>query len=123
VAEWTGRHFVVVDTGGWEHGAQGMSARIVEQAEAAIAEADLVLFVVDVTVGAQEDDERYAKLLRRSRVPTLLVANKADGTRQEALAHELYSLGLGPPTPCPPGTAGGPATCSTRCSPACPPPR
>ena len=95
VAEWTGRHFVVVDTGGWEHAAQGMSARIVEQAEAAIAEADLVLFVVDVTVGAQEDDERYAKLLRRSRVPTLLVANKADGPPQEALAHELYPLGLG----------------------------
>jgi GTPase len=95
LADWTGRHFLVVDTGGWEHGASGMAARIVEQAEAAVADADLVLFVVDATVGAQEDDERYARLLRRSTVPTLLVANKVDGDRQEALVHELYSLGLG----------------------------
>ncbi|MFP4149663.1 MAG: ribosome biogenesis GTPase Der [Nitriliruptoraceae bacterium] len=97
VAEWTGRPFVVVDTGGWEHRAEGMAARIVAQAEAAIAAADLVLFVVDGTVGALEDDERYAKLLRRSRVPTLLVANKIDGDRQEPLVHELYPLGLGEP--------------------------
>ena len=99
VAEWLGRHFVVVDTGGWEHGASGMAARVVQQAEAAVADADLVLFVVDVTVGAQEDDERYARLLRRSRVPTILVANKADGPAQEAMAHELYPLGLGTPQP------------------------
>jgi GTPase len=95
LADWTGRTFLVVDTGGWEHGAQGMAARIVEQAEAAIADADVVLFVVDATIGALEDDERYARLLRRSGVPTLLVANKVDGERQEPLVHELYSLGLG----------------------------
>ena len=94
-ADWLGRHFIVVDTGGWEHPAEGMAARIVEQAEAAIADADLVVFVVDATVGALEDDERYAELLRRSRVPTLLVANKVDSDRQEALVHELYGLGLG----------------------------
>ncbi|HSK24546.1 MAG TPA: ribosome biogenesis GTPase Der [Egicoccus sp.] len=106
-AEWLGRHFLVVDTGGWEHAAsgagrdgrdgpvEGMAARIVEQAEAAVAEADLVVFVVDATVGALEDDERYARLLRRSKVPTLLVANKVDNDRQEALVHELYGLGLG----------------------------
>jgi GTP-binding protein len=94
-AEWLGRHFVVVDTGGWEHQAEGMAARIVEQAEAAVADADLVMFVVDATIGALEDDERYARLLRRSKVPTLLVANKVDGDRQEALVHELYGLGLG----------------------------
>ncbi|MFU8839866.1 MAG: ribosome biogenesis GTPase Der [Nitriliruptoraceae bacterium] len=97
LAEWTGRPFVVVDTGGWEHRAEGMAARIVAQAEAAVAAADLVVFVVDGTVGALEDDERYAKLLRRSRVPTLLVANKIDGDRQEPLVHELYTLGLGTP--------------------------
>ncbi|WP_205745190.1 ribosome biogenesis GTPase Der [Egicoccus halophilus] len=94
-AEWLGRHFLVVDTGGWEHQAEGMAARIVDQAEAAVAAADLVVFVVDATVGALEDDERYARLLRRSRVPVLLVANKVDNDRQEALVHELYGLGLG----------------------------
>lgn len=99
LAEWLGRPFVVVDTGGWEHGAEGMTARIVAQAEAAVATADLVLFVVDGTVGALEDDERYAKLLRRAGTPVLLVANKIDGDRQEPLVHELYSLGLGAPHP------------------------
>lgn len=94
VAEWLGQRFAVVDTGGWEHGAEGMSARIVEQAEAAIDEADLVLFVVDATVGALEDDERYAKLIRRSGKRSLLAANKVDGDKQEPLVHELYSLGL-----------------------------
>lgn len=95
LAEWLGRPFLLVDTGGWEHGAEGMNARIVEQAEAAIASADVVLFVVDVTVGAQEDDERYARLLRRGGPPVLLVANKADGDRQDMMVHELYGLGLG----------------------------
>jgi GTPase len=99
LADWLGRTFVVVDTGGWEHAAEGMTARIVEQAEAAVAAADLVLFVVDGTTGALEDDERYARLLRRSGTPTLLVANKIDGDRQEPLVHELYTLGLGDPHP------------------------
>jgi GTPase len=99
LADWAGRPFLVVDTGGWEHQASGMNARIVEQAERAIADADVVLFIVDVTVGALEDDERYAKLLRRSDVPTVLVANKVDGDRQEAAIHELYPLGLGTPWP------------------------
>jgi GTPase len=98
-ADWLGRPFLVVDTGGWEHQAEGMSARIVEQAEAAIASADVVLFVVDATVGALEDDERYAKLLRRSGVPTVLAANKVDAERQEALVHELWNLGLDEPHP------------------------
>lgn len=97
IADWLGRQFVMVDTGGWEHGAEGMGARIVEQAERAIADADLVLFVVDATVGALEDDERYAKLLRRAKMPALLVANKVDGERQEPAVHELYTLGLGTP--------------------------
>jgi GTPase len=99
LAEWLGRRFLVVDTGGWEHSAEGMAARIVAQAEAAIAQADLVLFVVDGTVGALEDDERYARLLRRASVPVLLTANKIDGDKQEPLVHELYALGLGTPHP------------------------
>jgi GTPase len=93
-AEWLGRRFVVVDTGGWEHAAEGMNARIVEQAEAALRSADLVLFVVDATVGALEDDERYAKLIRRSGVRSVLVANKVDSDTHEPLVHELYGLGL-----------------------------
>ncbi len=98
-AEWLGRPFIVVDTGGWEARADGMSARIVEQAEAAIASADLVVFVVDVTVGVLEDDERYAKVLRRSGVRVVLAANKVDSDRQEPQVHELWNLGLDEPRP------------------------
>ncbi len=99
LADWRGRPFLVVDTGGWEHGPDGLAARVVEQAETAVAAADVVLFVVDVTVGALEDDERYARLLRRSGVPTLLVANKVDSDVHEPLVHELYRLGLDAPHP------------------------
>jgi len=98
-AEWAGRPFVVVDTGGWEHAASGMGARIAEQAEAAIEGADLVLLVVDATVGVLDDDERYARLLRRSGVPVLLVANKVDGPSREGDLPELVALGLGEPVP------------------------
>ncbi len=98
-ASWLDRHFLVVDTGGWEHSAKGMAARVVEQAERAIAEADVVLFVVDVTVGALADDDRYAKMLRRADVPVILVANKVDSRKQRPLIHELYGLGLGEPHP------------------------
>ena len=99
LAEWAGRTFVLVDTGGWEHGATGLAARIVEQAEAAAATADLVLFVVDATVGIQENDERYARSLRRAEVPVVLVANKVDSPRHEPAIHELHGLGLGEPHP------------------------
>ncbi len=97
VAAWSGRTFVLVDTGGWEHGAEGLAAAVVDQAEAAVASADLVLFVVDATVGPLGDDDRYAKLLRRAGVPVLLVANKVDSHNQEPLVHDLYTLGLGEP--------------------------
>ncbi len=97
LTSWLERPFIVVDTGGWEHAAEGMAARIVEQAELAIADADVVVFAVDVTVGALEDDERYAKLLRRADKPVLLVANKVDSDKQEPMVHELYGLGLGTP--------------------------
>ncbi|MBW3577949.1 MAG: ribosome biogenesis GTPase Der [Actinobacteria bacterium] len=99
VATWRGRAFTIVDTGGWEHGADGMAGRVVEQAEKAVAEADLAIFLVDATVGALADDERYAKLLRRAGTPVLLVANKVDSPKQEPLIHELYGLGLGDPLP------------------------
>lgn len=96
-AQWLGRPFVLVDTGGWEQSATGIGEAVVAQAEAALAAADLVLFVVDVTVGALDDDERFARVVRRSGVPALLVANKADSPRREADAHALHTLGLGAP--------------------------
>ncbi len=99
LANWLGRDFVLVDTGGWEHRAEGMTARIVASAEAALATADLVIFVTDITVGVLEDDERYAKVLRRSGVPTLLVGNKADADRHELGLGDLWALGLGEPHP------------------------
>ncbi|MFT4745238.1 MAG: GTP-binding protein [Nitriliruptoraceae bacterium] len=99
VASWLERPFVLVDTGGWEHMAEGMAARIVEQAEAAIASADLVLFVVDVTIGVLDDDERYAKVIRRSGKKAIVVANKVDTDRRSADVTDLYTLGLGDPEP------------------------
>ncbi len=75
-AEWNGREFVIVDTGGWAPDAVGMAAQIAEQAELAIAAADAVLFVVDATVGTQDIDEAVVEVLRRSKKPVVLAANK-----------------------------------------------
>ena len=96
-AEWAGRRFTLVDTGGWEVDVAGIEARVAEQAEVAISLADAVLFVVDATVGPTATDERVVKLLRRSGKPVVLCANKVDGPRGEADAAQLWSLGLGEP--------------------------
>ena len=85
-AEWNGRPFVVVDTGGWAPDAQGTAAQITEQAELAVAAADAVVFVVDATVGTQDVDEAVVQVLRRSRKPVVLAANKVDDQRTEAEA-------------------------------------
>ncbi len=98
-ADWSGRRFTLVDTGGWEVGAEGIHQRVAEQAEVAIELADVVMFVVDATVGATDADEAVVKLLRRSRKPVVLVANKVDDERTEADAAMLWSLGLGQPWP------------------------
>ena len=98
-AEWDGRHFELVDTGGWEPRARGLAARVVDQAERAMAEADLVLFVVDATVGVAEEDAAVTARLRRAGIPVLLVANKVDGPDQELAVGALWSLGLGEPQP------------------------
>jgi GTP-binding protein len=98
-AEWSGRRFEVVDTGGWEPRATGLQARVVAQAERAMAEADLLLFVVDATVGVTEEDAAAAARLRRGRVPVLLVANKVDSEAMEPQVGALWSLGLGEPVP------------------------
>jgi GTPase len=98
-AEWSGRNFTLVDTGGWEVDATGLHLRVAEQAEVAVELADAVLFVVDATVGATDTDEAVVRLLRRSGKPVVLIANKVDDQRTEADAAMLWSLGLGQPWP------------------------
>ncbi|WP_028708508.1 ribosome biogenesis GTPase Der [Propionicicella superfundia] len=98
-AEWSGREFLVVDTGGWAPDAQGMAAQIAAQAELAIEAADAVIFVVDATVGIQDVDEAVVQVLRRSRKPVVLAANKVDDARHEADAALMWNLGLGEPWP------------------------
>ncbi|MDK9295225.1 ribosome biogenesis GTPase Der [Propionibacterium freudenreichii] len=98
-ANWAGREFVLVDTGGWIAKAEGMSAHIAEQAEMAIQLADAVLFVVDTKVGLTDEDEAVVKVLRRSGKPVVLAANKVDDERVEAEASSLWQLGLGEPYP------------------------
>ncbi|MFX4270660.1 ribosome biogenesis GTPase Der [Propionibacteriaceae bacterium Y1685] len=96
-ATWNGREFVLVDTGGWAPDAQGLAAQIAEQAEIAIQAADAVLFVVDATVGTQDVDEAVVRVLRRSKKPVVLAANKVDDARTEAEAAAMWNLGLGEP--------------------------
>jgi len=96
-AMWRGRTFTVVDTGGWEARAQGLSAQVAEQAKIAVDMADAVLFVVDARVGATDEDEAVANVLRRSGKPVVLAANKVDDAKNEADAASLWSLGLGEP--------------------------
>jgi GTP-binding protein len=98
-ASWSGRRFTVVDTGGWEQDARGLQAQVAAQAELAIAASDVVLFVVDATVGATDTDEAVVRVLRRAGKPVVLVANKVDDARAEADAASLWSLGLGEPYP------------------------
>ncbi|MGT2427473.1 ribosome biogenesis GTPase Der [Amnibacterium kyonggiense] len=97
--EWEGREFTLVDTGGWEPDASGLDAAVAAQAEIAIDLADAVLFVVDSIVGATSTDEQVVRMLRASKKPVRLVANKVDGERQEAYIGELWGLGLGEPWP------------------------
>ncbi len=98
-AEWNGKHFLVMDTGGWDTKARGLGAQIAGQARRALSEADAVLFVIDATVGATDADEEVAKVLQRADVPVLVVANKADDAETELAAAALWSLGLGEPFP------------------------
>jgi GTP-binding protein len=98
-ALWNGKSFTVVDTGGWEPKATGMAGSIARQAEYAMKTADVIVLVVDASVGATETDLAAARVLRRSDRPVILVANKVDDERGEANAAELWSLGLGEPYP------------------------
>lgn len=98
-AQWSGRRFTVVDTGGWEPDARDRAAAIATQAEIAAQTADVVLLVIDATVGALDEDEAAVKMLRRTKKPVILVANKVDNARLELETASLWSLGLGQPYP------------------------
>jgi GTPase len=98
-ALWTGRRFMVQDTGGWEPDAKGLQQLVAEQAAVAMRTADAIIFVVDSIVGATSADEAAAKILQRSGKPVFLAANKVDGERGEADAAALWSMGLGEPYP------------------------
>src|SRR5262249_38822281 len=95
-AEWNGRIFTLIDTGGLELGGGGdFSAQIRAQAQLAIEEADVTVFLVDVRDGTTAADREVAELLRRSKKPIVLGANKADNARQRQESVEFYELGLG----------------------------
>ncbi len=96
-ADWAGRAFTLVDTGGWDPDARGLAQRIAAQAEVAVSLADAVMFVVDATIGITDHDEEVVKVLRRSGKPIVLAANKVDDMRAETEAAGLWNLGLGEP--------------------------
>jgi GTP-binding protein len=96
-ALWTGRRFVVQDTGGWEPDAKGLQQLVAEQASVAMRTADAVILVVDAVVGATAGDEAAARILQRSGKPVFLAANKVDSERGESDAAALWSLGIGEP--------------------------
>jgi GTP-binding protein len=97
--EWCGHHFDVVDTGGWMPGGSMLDSKVSRQVEAAAREADLVIFLVDATVGLNDDDEAIAAWLRTTDRPILLVANKVDGPNAETDLWQFLSLGLGDAVP------------------------
>ncbi len=100
LCEWRGKHFLLIDTGGVDLADPTPITRsIVEQAKAAVAEADLVLFVTDARAGITPGDEELAQILRVSRKPVVLVANKIDDPAKDVLALEFHRLGLGDPVP------------------------
>ncbi len=100
ICEWNGRRFRLIDTGGVDVAdPTPLTRSIAEQAQAAINEADLVLFVTDARAGVMPGDEEIAAILRRSRKPVLLLANKIDDPDQDSLALEFHRLGLGDPVP------------------------
>ncbi|HTT58710.1 MAG TPA: ribosome biogenesis GTPase Der [Acidimicrobiales bacterium] len=95
--EWRGVTLDVVDTGGWLQAGDELEAKISQQAEAALASADLVLLVVDVATGPVQEDSTAARWVRASQHPVILVANKVDDQHHEVGGWEFLSLGLGEP--------------------------
>ncbi|WP_159941036.1 MULTISPECIES: ribosome biogenesis GTPase Der [unclassified Nocardiopsis] len=98
-AEWQNTRFTLVDTGGWETSVSGLAAMVARQAEYAAQTADVILFVVDATVGVTDADAAVTRVLRSTKRPVVLAANKVDGSMQEADALDLWQLGVGEPYP------------------------
>lgn len=100
-AEWNGKNFIVMDTGGWEPNPEPLSinASIAAGAESAIREADLILFIIDISVGALDEEIALVNVIRKSGKPVILIGNKADSPEAELAVHELWQLGLGEPIP------------------------
>ncbi len=97
-AEWLDRKFTMVDTGGIEmQNTDSIAVSIRQQAEIAVREADVILFVCDARTGITNDDMEVAKMLRQSKKPVVLAVNKADTPKQEPEAYEFYNLGIGEP--------------------------
>src|SRR5205814_8869149 len=102
ICEWRDRRFRLIDTGGVDIAdVTPITRSIAEQAREAVAEADVVLFVVDAQIGITPGDEEVAQILRESHKPVLVIANKIDDPRQQALALELHRRGPGDPSPIP----------------------
>src|SRR5882762_11591850 len=100
VCEWRNRRFLLIDTGGVDIADMTPLTRsIADQAREAVAEADMVLFVLDAQTGITPGDEEVAQILRESKKPVLVIANKIDDPKHETLAHELHKFGLGDPIP------------------------
>ncbi|MEQ8842542.1 MAG: ribosome biogenesis GTPase Der [Acidimicrobiales bacterium] len=97
--EWLGHEFRLLDTGGWMTDGDELDDKVTAQSERAMAEADVVMFVLDSTVGVTPDDVQVANLLRRSPIPVLVVGNKVDDVSHEAAIWELLGLGMGDPFP------------------------
>ena len=95
--EWRGLTFDVIDTGGWLESGSVLEGKISQQAETALASADLVLLVTDVTTGMVDEDTHAARWALRSGHPVVLVVNKVDDTQHEANSWEFLSLGAGDP--------------------------
>lgn len=98
-AEWSGVPFTIMDTGGWLAAGDSLESKVSDQAERALAEADLILMVVDVTTGVTDEDLEAAKVIRRAGPPVRLVVNKVDGDSRDSAIWEFVSLGLGDPFP------------------------
>jgi GTP-binding protein len=96
-AEWCGHHFTIVDTGGWLSSDDPLDAQVSAQSERAIGEADVILFVVDVTVGLTDEDLAVARVLKKSGRHVRVVVNKVDSDQREADVWDALSLGLGDP--------------------------
>ena len=100
VCEWSGKRFLLVDTGGVDVADRSpLTRQVGEQARRAVEEADVVLFVVDAKAGVTPGDEEVAGILRRARKRVIVIANKLDDPRRDAEALEFHRLGLGEPVP------------------------